>query len=60
MHRLYEFEPSADTLLDALLPKYINTRIYAALLDVGGRRVGRPAAGHEGRHGQRERDDHVA
>ncbi len=29
----YEFEPEADELLDALLPKYINTRIYAALLD---------------------------
>jgi F-type H+-transporting ATPase subunit gamma len=29
----YEFEPSADTLLDELLPKYINTRIYAALID---------------------------
>jgi len=29
----YEFEPGPDELLDALLPKYINTRIYAALLD---------------------------
>jgi F-type H+-transporting ATPase subunit gamma len=29
----YEFEPDPDALLDALLPKYINTRIYAALLD---------------------------
>jgi len=29
----YEFEPNAEELLDALLPKYINTRIYAALLD---------------------------
>ncbi|MGN9911690.1 F0F1 ATP synthase subunit gamma [Phytohabitans sp. LJ34] len=29
----YEFEPEAEALLDALLPKYINTRIYAALLD---------------------------
>ena len=29
----YEFEPEAGELLDALLPKYINTRIYAALLD---------------------------
>ena len=30
---LYEFEPDAEQLLDALLPKYINTRIYAALLE---------------------------
>jgi F-type H+-transporting ATPase subunit gamma len=29
----YEFEPSPDVLLEALLPKYINTRIYAALLE---------------------------
>ncbi|MEU4559590.1 F0F1 ATP synthase subunit gamma [Actinoplanes sp. NPDC023936] len=29
----YEFEPDADELLDALLPKYLNTRLYAALLD---------------------------
>lgn len=29
----YEFEPSAETLLGALLPKYINTRIFAALLE---------------------------
>jgi F-type H+-transporting ATPase subunit gamma len=29
----YEFEPEAEELLAALLPKYINTRIYAALLD---------------------------
>jgi F-type H+-transporting ATPase subunit gamma len=29
----YEFEPDEDALLDALLPKYINARIYAALLD---------------------------
>jgi F-type H+-transporting ATPase subunit gamma len=29
----YEYEPDPDTLFDALLPKYINTRIYAALLD---------------------------
>jgi len=29
----YEFEPEPEELLDALLPKYINTRIFAALLD---------------------------
>ncbi|ROS39764.1 ATP synthase F1 subcomplex gamma subunit [Amycolatopsis thermoflava] len=29
----YEFEPSADRLLSALLPKYINTRIFSALLE---------------------------
>ncbi len=31
--RNYTFEPDADTLLDALLPKYVATRVYAALLD---------------------------
>ena len=29
----YEFEPSPDSLMHVLLPKYITTRIYAALLD---------------------------
>jgi len=29
----YEFEPGPEELLDALLPKYINTRIYAALVE---------------------------
>ncbi|SNR77395.1 ATP synthase F1 subcomplex gamma subunit [Haloechinothrix alba] len=29
----YDFEPSAETLLGALLPKYIYTRIFAALLE---------------------------
>jgi F-type H+-transporting ATPase subunit gamma len=30
---LYEFEPDADTLFDALLPKYIGARLFSALLD---------------------------
>ena len=30
---LYEFEPDADELLAHLLPKYISTRIYSALLE---------------------------
>ena len=29
----YEFEPGPGELLDAILPKYVTTRIYAALLD---------------------------
>jgi F-type H+-transporting ATPase subunit gamma len=29
----YEFEPDPEELLDALLPKYISTRIYAALIE---------------------------
>jgi len=29
----YDFEPEAGTLLSALLPKYVSTRIYSALLD---------------------------
>jgi F-type H+-transporting ATPase subunit gamma len=29
----YEFEPSAEALLDALLPRYVTTRIFAAMLD---------------------------
>jgi F-type H+-transporting ATPase subunit gamma len=30
---LYSFEPDATTLFDALLPRYLATRIYAALLE---------------------------
>ncbi len=30
---LYEFEPDADTVLDTLLPDYIESRIYNALLE---------------------------
>ena len=30
---LYEFEPSPDALLDSLLPRYVETRVYAALLE---------------------------
>jgi len=30
---LYEFEPDADTLFDALLPRYIGARLFAALLE---------------------------
>jgi F-type H+-transporting ATPase subunit gamma len=29
----YEFEPETETLLDALLPRYLATRIYSALLE---------------------------
>jgi F-type H+-transporting ATPase subunit gamma len=30
---LYEFEPDADTLFDALLPRYVGARLFAALLE---------------------------
>ncbi len=30
---LYEFEPSPEALLDSLLPRYVETRVYAALLE---------------------------
>ncbi|OBG76220.1 F0F1 ATP synthase subunit gamma [Mycobacterium sp. E2462] len=33
LHTLYSFEPSASELFDALLPRYVTTRVYAALLD---------------------------
>lgn len=31
-HPLYDFEPSAEQVLDALLPRYVESRIYNALL----------------------------
>jgi len=30
---LYEFEPSPEALLDSLLPRYVQARVYAALLE---------------------------
>jgi F-type H+-transporting ATPase subunit gamma len=30
---LYEFEPSPEALLDTLLPRYVQTRVYAAMLE---------------------------
>jgi F-type H+-transporting ATPase subunit gamma len=32
-HTLYSFEPDPETLFDALLPRYVATRVYAALLE---------------------------
>ena len=29
----YEFEPVADEILDELLPRYVEARLFAALLD---------------------------
>jgi F-type H+-transporting ATPase subunit gamma len=33
LHTLFSFEPDPETLFDALLPRYISTRIFAALLE---------------------------
>ena len=33
MRPMYDFEPDAETLFEALLPKYVNTRLFAGLLD---------------------------
>jgi len=30
---LYEFEPDSESLLDSLLPRYVETRVFAALLE---------------------------
>ena len=32
IYPLYDFEPSAEQVLDALLPRYIESRVYNALL----------------------------
>ena len=51
----YEFEPSVDELLDEMLPKYVRTRIYAALLDAAAVGVGGPARRVQVRDRQRQR-----
>ncbi|MBV8789640.1 MAG: F0F1 ATP synthase subunit gamma [Mycobacterium sp.] len=33
LHTLYSFEPDATTLFDALLPRYLTTRVYTAMLE---------------------------
>jgi len=33
LHTLYSFEPDATTLFGALLPRYLTTRVYAAMLE---------------------------
>ncbi|KKC05974.1 F0F1 ATP synthase subunit gamma [Mycobacterium nebraskense] len=33
LHTLYSFEPDATTLFGSLLPRYVTTRVYAALLE---------------------------
>jgi F-type H+-transporting ATPase subunit gamma len=33
LHTLYSFEPDATTLFDELLPRYVTTRVYTALLE---------------------------
>jgi F-type H+-transporting ATPase subunit gamma len=33
VHPLYEYEPSADVVLDQLMPRYIESRLYAAFLE---------------------------
>jgi F-type H+-transporting ATPase subunit gamma len=32
-HTLFSFEPDPETLFGALLPRYVSTRIFAALLE---------------------------
>ena len=51
------FEPSADVLFDALLPRYVATRVFAALLEGRGLGVGFAATRHEVGNGQRRRPD---
>lgn len=33
LHTLYSFEPDATTLFESLLPRYLTTRVYTAMLE---------------------------
>ena len=44
-----EFEPSAEAVLEALLPRYVEARLFGALLESRGLRARQPSAGHESR-----------
>ena len=35
-HTLFSFEPDATTLFESLLPRYVATRIFSALLEAAG------------------------
>ena len=50
---LYEFEPEPEQVLDALLPRYIESRIFAAMLQAAASRACSPPAGDEVRRRQR-------
>ncbi len=52
---LYSFEPDATTLFDALLPRYLATRVYRRAARVGGVGVGVASAGDEVGDRQRRR-----
>ena len=41
----YEFEPSAEGILDLLLPRYVDARVYAALLNAAASEHARAASG---------------
>ena len=56
----YEFEPEPEEILERLLPRYVEARIFAALLERGRVRARGPPAGDEGRDRQRRRPDHRA
>ena len=56
----YEFEPGPAEVLDALMPQYVASRIFYALLEAAAVRAGLPAARDEGGHRQRERSDRDA
>ena len=52
---LYEFEPSPEDVLNALLPWYVESRIFARAARLGRRRDRGEAPGDEVGHGQRQR-----
>ena len=56
----YEFEPSPEAILDRLLPRYAEARLFSALLEGAASLLRRPAAGHEVGHRQRRRAHHQA
>ena len=52
-HTLYSFEPDATTLFESLLPRYLTTRVYAALLESAASELASRQTGDE--IGQRQR-----
>ncbi len=59
-HTLFSFEPDPETLFDALLPRYVATRVYSALLEAAASEIGVAPPGDEVGHRQRRRPDQGA
>ena len=58
--RDYEFLPSAESILEEVVPASFKVKLFKCFLDCGRQRADRPHGGHEGGHRERRRYDQAA